>query len=444
MKWLVTPFLVVTAFVLALLVLRRWRRGQTVVLTGRWSPRLVRLVAIVLVLFGFGTTATPQETKGAPNQRPTPEGNDPLPTTLTTIAITDWLHHQTPGSYANTAKLAHAKVMAAPKPTADEITAAETHLRYLPEGLATLLRADWRALKEGQPLPSPTVAQLHAALTECTASHYYDHYWTAYLWRKALSANLTVADEPAWSTIFANLRQNARLTDLLLRTQATVKPVMASQRAWMSKAGPGPQERQLMAEFQKAVGDMRKLASEQFATTDEGTWKRDGVIMLKADSTAPAPILIRAGQKKDFSTEFATRLGRLDLLKTAEQPCVLRHDRLGAIELPAKTLLSIGQLPKYLPAPATHKLDQLVQEALTKNSEEAADRLETMLPLAHEAMRRGLKELPQAKGAPRLRLILALFDDALMPALQPTPTRDDGTKLLPGGASPGRPPGERK
>ena len=55
---------------------------------------------------------------------------------------------------------------------------------------------------------------------------------------------------------------------------------------------------------------------------------------------------------------------------------------------------------------------------MKNNSEDAADRLEQALPLTHRAIRAGLKELPKASGAPRLRLILALFDDAIMPSVR--------------------------
>jgi hypothetical protein len=62
------------------------------------------------------------------------------------------------------------------------------------------------------------------------------------------------------------------------------------------------------------------------------------------------------------------------------------------------------------------RLDEEVAAALNGN-EDAADRLEAALPLAHAAVRTGLKEQPGAKFAPRLRLILALFDDTVMPAV---------------------------
>ena len=48
--------------------------------------------------------------------------------------------------------------------------------------------------------------------------------------------------------------------------------------------------------------------------------------------------------------------------------------------------------------------------------------LEQALPLVHTLLREELKHSPNATGAPRLRLILALFDDAVMPALAATST----------------------
>lgn len=438
MKWLLSACLALVAIVLALLVLQRLRRGQPVVLTGRWSPRVIRMVAVVLVMLGVGESARAQEAKGAPNKLPTPENNDKLPNAITIDAITAWLTHQTSGSQAAATKLVHAKLMATHPPTAELLDAVRTHVRLLPAGLAKLLLADLQALKDGKPLPTPTVAQLKQALTDCSVNSYYDHYWTAYLWRKA--TDLNSADSQAWTDVFAGLRQQARITDTLIRVHATVKPIMLSQRAWMSKAGPGPAERQLLVEYRKAVADMLKLAGEQFPTVDEGTWKRDGIVLLKADPDALAPVLIRAGHKKDFSTEFTTRLGRLDLLKTNDKPAVLLHDSLGKIEIPAQTLLSVGQLHQYLPDATKRKLEQMVHDALTKNSEDAADRLETMLPFAHAAIRAGLKEQPTAKGAPRLRMILALFDDAPMPVVKPIVS--DRNDFDSGGVgSPGRPPG---
>jgi hypothetical protein len=56
---------------------------------------------------------------------------------------------------------------------------------------------------------------------------------------------------------------------------------------------------------------------------------------------------------------------------------------------------------------------------LRGNDEKAALRLERAMPLVHTDLRAALEKTPNAKGAPRMRLILSLFDDVPMPALGP-------------------------
>ena len=63
---------------------------------------------------------------------------------------------------------------------------------------------------------------------------------------------------------------------------------------------------------------------------------------------------------------------------------------------------------------AVQSLERDLEDAL-KGDEPAAARLEKALPLVHHRLREQLAALPNAIGAPRLRLILALFDDAVMP-----------------------------
>lgn len=451
MRWIVAALLWAFAIVVALVVLRRMRRGKPVVLAGRWSPRVIRMVAVVLVVLGSNEETTAQELTAKPIPPTTDAPADPLPKNLSVHVTRSWLYMHTPGSVEHAAKTALAKVLANPSPTAEEIAAVQTHFKLWNDVIKQLVEADLKALKEGKPFPVATAAQLSQAIKVLQAHGYYDHWWNAYLWRKA--TNVDVAHETEWTHVFAQLRTNARVTDVLIRAQAQVKPVMVSRFAWGSKAGPGPAERQAMVVEANAINDMLKIAGEVYPTTDEGTWKRDSIVLLKADKDVPAPILLRGGLKKDFSGEFNTRLGRLDLLKTGDKPCVLVHDGLGKIELPANTLVPVAQLGQYVTGNAKRKLDELVQEALTKNSEEAADRLETMLPLAHDAIRTGLKEHPKAKGSPRLRLILSLHDDIVMPLLKVAETAEfsrPGSRLPggpgggpggggPGGGGPGRP-----
>jgi hypothetical protein len=140
-------------------------------------------------------------------------------------------------------------------------------------------------------------------------------------------------------------------------------------------------------------------------------------VQIKPVAGSPAPTLIRGGRTRDLPANESTRFGRLDLLRTGDKPAVIQHDWLGKIELPPNKLISVWDLPNLLPDTAKQKIDQAVVDALRNNSEDAADQLERCLAISHQAIRIGLKELPHTKGRPRMRLILALFDDTVMPSL---------------------------
>jgi len=158
-----------------------------------------------------------------------------------------------------------------------------------------------------------------------------------------------------------------------------------------------------------------------YPSVDEGTWRRDAQIQFTALNGSPSPTLIRAGKPRGFPEGAKTRLGRLDLLQTPkDKPCALDHEWLGRIELPAGQIVSVWQLPSFVSKDAEDKLRTTIKSAID-GDEKAADRLEKVLPLAHLELRAALNESPKAKGAPRLRMILSIFDDALMPAL-PEPT----------------------
>jgi hypothetical protein len=271
---------------------------------------------------------------------------------------------------------------------------------------------------------------LRTALDELEKNGRFDHYWNAYLWRKAATESKEGASR---IELFARFRQHARITDALIRAHAQVKPLMQPPRAWMSKAGPKAGDLAGMKVYETSLTDMLKVANEVLPTTDEGTWKRDGVALLKPTVGSLAPTLIRGGKERMLPADEATRFGRLDLLKTGDKPATIHHDWLGKIELPANKLVSVWDLPNHLPDGAKQKMDETVLDALKNNSEDAADRLERCLAVSHHSIRVGLKELPNAKGAPRLRLILALFDDAVMPILPAYPAKDALKGIVPGG-----------
>ena len=95
MKWLFSILLWVLALVVALGVLWRIARGRHVVLRGRWTPRFVRMVAIVLVVLGVGVDRTDAAPVGLQkNDKQKPE--DSLPPGITAEAALRWVTLQNP------------------------------------------------------------------------------------------------------------------------------------------------------------------------------------------------------------------------------------------------------------------------------------------------------------------------------------------------------------
>jgi hypothetical protein len=415
MRWLTLLLLWAAAVIVAVVILRRVRRGKPVVLTGKWSPRLVRMIAVVLVVVGANEETRTPEATAAPAKLPVRSSDDELPKSVNPSTIQMWLtiHNEdgpfTPGRRFLIQALGGRKLVGR-----DE-SVARDHARFLGPKMQALLTADLAAIADGKAVPKVAAADIRAALEDLEKDGRYDHYWNAYLWRKTATAEFPDADSRI--QLYARFRQHARITDALIRAQAQVKPLMQPPRAWGSKAGPRPEQLQAMRTYETSLTDMMTVAREVLPTTDEGTWKRDGVALIKPVAGVEAPVMIRGGKQRVVPTDESTRFGRLDLLKTSDKPATIVHDWLGKIDLPAGRLVSAWDLPKLLPDAAKQKLDETVHEALKNNSEEATDRLEQCLALSHFAIRAGLRELPNAKGAPRMRLILALFDDTPMPGL---------------------------
>lgn len=421
MRWLTVLLLWVAAIVVAVVILRRVRRGKSVVLTGRWSPHLVRMIAVVLVVLGGGEEWPTPEASAAPTKLPIRGVDDELPKSLTAYAVQSWLAYHEEGSHFRQSQREVARALGSAKLSGAELEKAMKHAATASERLRALVRADLIAIAQGKVPSRPAAIDIRAALDELEKAGQYDHHWNAYLWRKSATAEF--ADDAARVDLYARFRQHARITDALIRARAQVRPIMQPPRAWMSKAGPRPEDRRTIDAYQASLTDMLRVAAELLPATDEGTWKRDGVALIRPVKDSTAPVIVRGGRDRVMPADESSRFGRLDLLKTGDEPAMIVHDWLGKIELPANRLVSVWDLPKLLPDAAKQKLDEAVNDALKTNSEESADRLERSLAVSHFAVRAGLRELPNAKGAPRLRLILALFDDAVMPAL---PVRQPG------------------
>jgi hypothetical protein len=339
MKWLFLPLLWALAVAVAVFVLYRLWRGKPVVLRGRFSPRLVRMVVIVLVTFGIGIDKERDRAGAAPLPVKNPDKPaDELPATLNAEVATRWLLHQQPGSRWGVIKQDFTAVELGKL----DASALNNVFRSFPEPFKTIVIAELNARLENKAIPGVRAADLLAALDAMEKQGYYDHWLNAYLWRKTATLEAT-EDARTVELLFTRLEQHARLTNTLIRAQARVKPVYQPPRAWMSKAGP-PKGWTGEGGFTPAsVTELLTVAKELHASSDAGTWKRDGVALLTLAKDSPRPALLRAGRTRPVDNGETIRLNRLDVLKTlnGEKPVRLEHAWLGTLELPAGKTLTV-------------------------------------------------------------------------------------------------------
>jgi hypothetical protein len=408
MKWLIIPLLWVLAIGAALLILYRLWRGQNVVMTGRWSPRFIRMVAVVLVLLGAAqekSAAAPLPMKDKPA---TGQSEEQLPPVVTAERVHLWLRGQNQGGWL-LFKQAFVQFTLTPRdPTAK--ANAEQYVGALTVRLANLVKADLAALAVGKECPSVELRDLPLALDEMEQAGIFDHWANAYLWRKT-PTNVGEKERSQLVEWYARLHRHARLTDTLIRARAQVKPFLMPPRAWMSKAGPRPEH---LLKEKVGAGDVLAAARKLYPLTGAGTWDRDGCVVLTVAKESAAVVQIRAGQREKPGPLAAIRLTRLDLLETpaGDTPVVLEHAWAGRITLPPGRLLSVWDLPGCLSAEARKKVAVKVDAALG-GDETAARRLEDNLPLVQGILRQKLVVVPAGKEVAKLRLILSLFDDAV-------------------------------
>lgn len=293
------------------------------------------------------------------------------------------------------------------------------------EPLLQLVRVDLAAIRTGTPAEPPSADQLVLALQNLRERGIYNHWWTGYVWRK------TQALPPDTSTVelrklFAAIEDQARRNDAMIQAEFAVKPSRFSARAWMSKAGPSREER--LAEAQ-TVTQLLAAANRAYQAGPVTTWRRDALVRLRAAESSAPLTLWRGNEARELSPGETFTFGRLDLLETPAEGTAALHDLgFGPLALPGEASVTVWSLPTCLGETGQAHLQTLVEKALS-GDEDAARELEIALPLTEAALRAGLARSPEAAGAARLRLILALFDDTL-PALDeaelPAETGDAG------------------
>ncbi len=421
MKWITAPFVLVLAGVLATVVLWRMTTGRRTTLRGRWSPRVLRLVAtLVVVVVGVGATASDAragegDRRGrrgdddpSPATDPAATADDRLPETVTEAAIAVW--RQRTGRIRSDLIPTIARQLGRLESGAALEAKEIERLRALGgacgKELGALLLGHIDATLAGEPLPVVSEATLLGAIAASELRGLIDPWMSAYLWRRCARLE-DGADVPR---VLARLEVNARVAAVLIRANAKVA-VPYNARAWMSKAGPRREDRIREAE---AGAAMLVAARELFASTDAGTLAREATVSLRVADAGAGITIRRGGRVITPAAGDVIRLGRLDAIEVAPgAPAAVEHIWLGDLILPTGRTLSVFDLPDVLPDATAARIDDAVTRALDDDID-AADRLELVLPFAHRAIEAGLRERPDAPGAARLRSVLAVFDEQVV------------------------------
>jgi hypothetical protein len=473
MKWLWSPFLWVgAALVAGYIVYRIWRR-KPVILRGKVGPRVLRIVAILLVLFGLGVDDRPAQATqpggfpGAPGVSGGPGGGRvpvaaeqpaPLAENLTPQQIEMWLIRQrfAQGEQGENLlqaspwrffKSVYARLETSPNsPDAPKLRELlDASLKQMPEPFVTLIKADLDARAAGKQPPTVTATKLLEVARVMEANGYIDAWLIAYLWRH--TAPLDATNDPKAAELMTLLSRQVRIVHALIKAYAQVKPTDLGPRVWMSKAGP-PAGFSAHGLDRAALIQMSKAYAEEAGKVDLGPWVKDGVALFKLPEKGATPLLVREGKKTELKPGDTLRLGRLDVLVVpGGADVVLEHEVFGKVKLPAGQVLLVWDLPRLLDDAGRQAVSKVVRAALD-GKEEATRQVEQALPLVQRTLREELQRQPGAPGAAKLRLMLALFDDAVLlaPAIKETPEKKPGERGPggpggPGVPGPGAPPG---
>jgi hypothetical protein len=434
MKTLLTPLMWILAAAIVIGVLWRRRSGRNVILQGSFSPRLIHMIAVLLVLTGSSSLANEDDPIAASAERFVPSSE--WPEHLDRQSIIRWVQQaqlQLPENFPKDQRLTHKDkletfgIYRVQPPVMTFLLPEESqeptilHQRWtftalhVSPALAAMLKQDERASEAKMPLPPHTPESLAKALEEAESRGFFSHLLIRYLWQA--SGRSTEPPGEAMAQLYTKLRLHARTTNALTRTAAMAVPVV--YHPWMSKAAPRRDYINIRVDHQGLHKQLLANLARDYSLSDAGTWKQDARVEVELPATQELTIISNGEQ---IETVGSVRLGRLDLVLLPSSPVAVHHAVLGDIIIPAagpqRKLLTVWQLPDLMDATAQRRIDTLLDVAL-EGDEAAARQLETVLPFAHDTIRSRLKEASTAKGAPRLRLILTQFDELVAPQLQP-------------------------
>lgn len=419
----------IAAVGIALVAAWRLRRGRRVLLVGRLSPRLLRMVAVALIALGVspagadeadpaacGTLpATSLELKeaGAPlDARLTGELPEHLTTSRDALTALLQARQSRRGAWARSKRA----IEALERATGDAVTAARSEatmaLSTLDAGgiarppLNAMAQA-WTEAAVDRSAPS-TPRDLVSVLDATEAAGVYDGWVVGALFRRsgpAAGAELKAAEAPALAGLYGRLEQHARVDDAVIRALAVAGPI--EQRPWMSKAA---QPRELMGQPhlvapEALVPELKKAYPQATA----GAWRTGATVRLRVKSAPDGAALLRRGASLKLTDGALVVFGRLDVIAVPAGggALVLEHAQLGALTVPADRAVTAWNLPNLLGDAGKKEVSRWIQEAAA--CDRAAQRsIEQALPATHAALR--IAAARDTKGAPAMRLILALFE----------------------------------
>lgn len=390
------------------------------VLRSRVVAALLRAAAVVAVACGSSQRARAQgesRPTPAPTEPPAERGAstalvpqervplDPAPPAGLDLAASGAFHAARPTGRLEAASRPFERL------EPDERVRLYDAVRWLPDDLAlkklltvdlTHVRADF-----AESLVAPR--ELLSALREAESRGLFEASLTAWAWRRAAIA----APAQDLADLYAALHAHARATDALVLYAAAERRV--DEPRWQSKAGrpsfphlsSASRPTGTSAAAPTAAG---RAVARIYATRDAGTWDSEGRLLARVAEGGGR--LFRRGGSFPLAAGETVDVRRLDVVVADAGGLALETSRCGRLRLgPGATLVS-RNAAAFLEPEGRARIAALVAEALadSPDAEAAAAALERLAPLAADEMRLATLRRPDAPGAPRLRLLVALYD----------------------------------
>jgi hypothetical protein len=423
MSYIKIALLWCAAACIALWAYLRLRRGKVTLLEGRFSPGLVRMIAIILVYLNGGcpepretnvATAKPQASL-VPVPPTSTSKPTPTPTPTSTLVVKSSVHaalkdfptldvrklYQAKNNYTWPGLIQHLDAYER-DPSEANLNIAKEYIRYIsPEPLRDLLQKKIERKTD-------TLEEICDLLDMLEKESLYDSWMAAYLWRSlkqsAGDSATPNGGDAALALLLERLRYHHRVLHSLMLAEAEVGPVTFVP--WRSKAA-APKGYSGLA----IPAGLLDSAKKKFPTTDAATWDSEATLSFAIKDAPASAVFFVAGSSPSAAGSFVlTRFSLVSVPKEATSDVILTHKVLGELTIKPGQTLTAWNVEGFLPTKATKETEALIEKAM-KGDAKALTSLESMLPAAQGLIRKALEKSPSAKGAPSLRTLLSLFDE---------------------------------